>query len=205
MAITYFHFIGSALMDKENGYFGQGQRWKRQRKFLQADLLSPSAARGYIPGMIQAAKGASNGLADFCSDVNEFMVRTTFDMFSSMMFGEMAGVANPKSNPEPENMKFCISLKEGLGSIYPLMIAPHIRLILMLGIKLAEYKHFEEHFSISCRIATTKLEAHCFFRPNSEQKFLYYSLKIFKRLKKVTQVQAPQFGFGFVRCQFVLC
>jgi hypothetical protein len=35
-----------------------------------------------------------------------------------MMFGETAGIANPKSNHDPENMKFCISLKEGLGSIY---------------------------------------------------------------------------------------
>ncbi len=61
----------------------------------------------------------------------------------------------------------------------------------MLSIKLAEYKHFEEHFSISRRIATAKLEAHCFFRPNSEQKFLYYSLKIFKRLKKVRKYKPP--------------
>ena len=167
--ISYFHSVGWALMDKEKGYFGQGQRWKRQRKFLQADLLSPSAARGYIPGMIQAAKVASNGMADFCSDVNEFMVRTTFDMFSSMMFGEIAGIANPKSNPDPENMKFCISLKEGLGSIYPLMIAPHIRLLLKFGIKLAEYKHFEEHFSISRCIATAKLEA---FRGKKERQAL---------------------------------
>jgi cytochrome P450 len=68
-------------MDKAKGYFGQGQRWKHQRKFLQADLLSPYAARGYIPWMIQVVKVASNGLADFCSDVNEFMVLTTFNMF----------------------------------------------------------------------------------------------------------------------------
>ena len=167
--IVYFHSVGSALMDQENGYFGQGQTWKRQRKFLQTDLLAPSAAKGYIPGMIQAAKVASNGLADFCSDINDFMVRTTFDMFSSMMFGEMAGVANAKSNPDPENIKFCVSLKKGLGSIYPLMIAPHIKLLLKFGVKLAEYKHFEEHFNISRRIATAKLEA---FREKKEEQAL---------------------------------
>jgi hypothetical protein len=55
-------------------------------------------------------------------------------------------------------------------------------------------------------------QAHCLFCPNSEQKFLYYSLKIFKRRKYKSKSEgddclksAPHFGFGFVRCQFVLC
>jgi cytochrome P450 len=163
--ISYFHSVGSSLMDEENGYFGQGLKWKRQRKFLQTDLLSPAAARGYVPGMIQAAQIASKGLESFCSDVNEFMVRTTFDMFSSMMFGEITGVANPKSNPDPENIKFCNVLKEALGSIFPLMLKPHLRLLLNFGLKPAEYRNFEEKFSISRGIAKAKLDA---FRKRKE-------------------------------------
>jgi len=60
---------------KKNINHQNGWRW------WWFNLLSLSAAKGYIPGMIQAAKVASNGLTVFCSDGKEFMVRTTFDMF----------------------------------------------------------------------------------------------------------------------------
>ncbi len=142
--INYLHSVGSSLMDEENGYFGQGLTWKCQRKFLQMDLLSPAAAKGYVPGMVQAAQIASKGLVDFRSEVNEFMVQSSFDMFSSIMFREITGVTNPKSNPDPENIKFCNASAEALGSIFPLMIKSHLRLLLKFGLKPAEYRHFEE-------------------------------------------------------------
>ena len=44
----YFQSVDSALMDHENGYFGQGATRKRQRSVLQTDLLSPAAAKGYV-------------------------------------------------------------------------------------------------------------------------------------------------------------
>ena len=63
--IVYFQSIASPLMDEENGYFGRGLTWKRQRTFLQTDLLSPSAAKGYIPGIIKTAQIASKQLLAF--------------------------------------------------------------------------------------------------------------------------------------------
>jgi cytochrome P450 len=157
--ISYFHSVGSALMDEENGFFGQGQKWKRLRKFLQTDLLSPASAKGYVSGMIQAAQLASRGFEDFRLEPNNFMVRSSFDMFSSIMFGEITGVANPKSNPNPQNVKFCNASVEALESIFPLMLKPHVGLLVKLGMKTSEYKNFEEQLSISRHIANSKLEA----------------------------------------------
>lgn len=157
--ISYFHSVGSALMDEENGFFGQGLKWKRLRRFLQTDLLSPASAKGYVSGMVQAAQLASKGFVDFRFEPNSFMVRSSFDMFSSIMFGELTGVANPKSNPDPQNIKFCNASVEALESVFPLMLKPHVRLLLKLGLKTSEYKHFEEQLSISRSIANAKLEA----------------------------------------------
>jgi cytochrome P450 len=163
--VSYFHSVKSALMDEENGFFGQGLKWKRQRKFLQTDLLSPAAAKGYVPGMVHAAQIASKGLVDFRSEVNKFMLWSSFDMFSSIMFGEVTGVANPKSNPDPENIKFCNASVEAIESIFPLLLKPHLRLFLKFGVKPAEYRHFEEQLNISRSIANAKLEA---FRKRKE-------------------------------------
>jgi cytochrome P450 len=157
--ISFNHAVGSALMDEENGFFGQGQKWKRLRKFLQTDLLSPAAAKGYVSGMIQAAQLASKGLEDFRLEPNIFLMRSSFDMFSSMMFGEITGVANPKSNPDPLNVKFCNSTAEALGLVFPLMLKPHVSLLVKLGLKTSEYKNFEEQMNISRHIANAKLDA----------------------------------------------
>jgi len=162
----YFQSVDSALMDHENGYFGQGATWKRQRRFLQTDLLSPAAAKGYVPGMVKAAQQASQGVTEFTSDINTYMVRSSFDMFSSIMFGEFTGVANPKSNPDPKNIKFCDATVAALESIFPLTIKPQLKLPLMLGIKPAQYKHLEDQFNISRQVAMEKVHA---FRKNKEE------------------------------------
>eukprot|EP00590_Aulacoseira_subarctica_P003800 CAMPEP_0172419148 /NCGR_PEP_ID=MMETSP1064-20121228/5590_1 /TAXON_ID=202472 /ORGANISM="Aulacoseira subarctica , Strain CCAP 1002/5" /LENGTH=442 /DNA_ID=CAMNT_0013158467 /DNA_START=120 /DNA_END=1448 /DNA_ORIENTATION=+ len=167
--IMYLDSIDSALMDKDGGFFGRGLLWKRQRKFLQTDLLSPTAANGYVPGMVQAAREASKGLVHCSSEVSSFMARCSFDLFSSVMFGELTKVANPKSNPDPENIKFCDATVKFNGTLIPMLLKPHLRLLLNLGFKPKEYAFFEKHLIISRKIANAKLDA---FRKKKEKQLL---------------------------------
>ena len=167
--IMYLHSVESSLMDKDGGFFGRGLQWKRQRRFLQTDLLSPTAANGYVPGMVQAAQEASKGLIYCSSDVSSFMVRCSFDLFSSVMFGELTKVANSKSNPDPDNIRFCDATVAFMGTLFPMMLKPHLRILLNFGFKPKEYAFFEKHFDISRKIANAKLEA---FREKKEKHLL---------------------------------
>jgi hypothetical protein len=65
--ISYSHLVESALMNEENRFFGQGLKWKCQRKFLQTDPLSPAAVKHYAPITVHAAQIATKGLVDFHS------------------------------------------------------------------------------------------------------------------------------------------
>lgn len=75
------------------GLFGRGEEWQRVRRFFQTDLLHPEAARGYVPGIIEAAERASRGAKAAASlrasgddaALNLYLSRSAFDMFSTMV------------------------------------------------------------------------------------------------------------------------
>ena len=67
------------------GLFDKGDAWKRHRTFLQTGMLDPQAAKGFLPGIINAAGNASAVAPLHHTDVNEYLNYTAFDMFCSMM------------------------------------------------------------------------------------------------------------------------
>ena len=85
---------GSALVSKEEdgridyGLFDQGERWKQHRTFLQKGMLDPVAARGFFPGIINAAEIASSVAPHHSQNVMEYLNYTAFDQFCSFMFGK---------------------------------------------------------------------------------------------------------------------
>lgn len=72
-----------------NGFLGRGETWRKYRNFMQTDLLSPKSASGYVPGVANAAKIASRGVPHYAKDLNTFFNYTAFDMFQSIMFGQV--------------------------------------------------------------------------------------------------------------------
>ena len=74
---------GFAIIEREDGLFGQGEEWKRLRTFLQTDLLSPASAKSYIPGLIEAANLGSKGAPASCNEMNDFLNYCFFDLFST--------------------------------------------------------------------------------------------------------------------------
>ena len=69
------------------GLFDKGDTWKRHRAFLQTGMLDPKAAKGFLPGIINAATVASQVAPQHADNINDFLNYTAFDMFSSFMFG----------------------------------------------------------------------------------------------------------------------
>lgn len=70
------------------GLLSRGEEWKRIRTFMQQDLMQPASARGYVPGMVQAACLASAGAPASADDLNTYLGRCAFDLFSTIMFGK---------------------------------------------------------------------------------------------------------------------
>ncbi|KAL7554772.1 hypothetical protein ACHAWF_018331 [Thalassiosira exigua] len=80
---------GSALVSKKEiaedgeeydyGLFDKGDVWKRHRTFLQTGMLDPKAARGFIPGIIEAAATASEVAPNHGEKVNDYLNYTAFD------------------------------------------------------------------------------------------------------------------------------
>ena len=90
----------------ENGFFGRGESWKHYRSFMQTDLLSPQSSKRFIPAMTQAAQIASQAVPQSKTNLNEYFHRCAFDMFNSLMFGELTKTAD-LSIANEENVLFC--------------------------------------------------------------------------------------------------
>ena len=90
------------------GLFDNGDSWKRHRTFMQTNMLDPKAAKGFLPGILEAATTAS-AMAPLHAeaDMNQYLNYTAFDMFTSFMFGQQlqtsASIVNPDPNVRAEN------------------------------------------------------------------------------------------------------
>ena len=151
-----------------DGFQGRGATWKRQRTFMQTDLLSPQAANGYIPGVVKAAEISSKAVPKSSKDMNEFMIRSAFDMFCSIMFGELTKTADPALATK-QNIVFCENAKGAFASMRR-QSSSRFELIVhrALGMETPEYKKFTSRFDAATTIADEKYKN---FRSRYEDNF----------------------------------
>jgi cytochrome P450 len=97
---------------------------KTRSTFLQTDLLHPDSARGYLPGILEAARLASKGAPTSKNAMNDYLSRCAFDMFSSLMFGEMTQVADLSTPTNQENKRFVECAADGLGKAVFMALDP---------------------------------------------------------------------------------
>jgi len=148
-----------ALVDGDNGgLFGQGEDWKRLRTFLQTDLLHPEAARGYIPGMVQAAKLASRGAPADSDNLNNYLSRVSFDLFNSVMFGEYTKTADSTVPADPENIKFVNGTIQGLSTAIHILMDPYETVMgNVLGVRTKKYQTMSDGLDIAWNIGNKKI------------------------------------------------
>lgn len=147
----------------------QGPEWKRVRSFFQTDLLSPQAARQYVPAIVEAVQYASRGVTQYSSsnnnnnnknNLNTFCEDASFDMFSSLSMGAHTRITDPDVDADPLDIQFCRAVKRGLSGNTVLTQDPK-ELILgkMLNIETAYYKQFKADWDEAIGIATLKVDA----------------------------------------------
>jgi len=161
----------SAIVDGEDyGLLGKGERWKKQRTFLQTGMLCPKAARGFIPGIVGAAEMASEIAPSHANDLNNYLNYCAFDMFSSFMFGELTNTAGSvitttttgedgnSCESNDENVKF---VKAALGVFHHLdalgMSPWDYFMVEKIGIKTKQYRAFEDLWDTVREIGRKKL------------------------------------------------
>lgn len=146
------NFAAGAILDR-------GSEWKRFRNFMQTDLLHPESARGYVPGMIKAAELASAGAPASKKELNAYLGRCAFDLFSTTMFGELTQVADPTTPTDPENERFAKVAAASLGTSIFMMLNPYEVVMNKLGISTERAKFCFESFDATYAIADAKIEA----------------------------------------------
>lgn len=162
--------------------FSRGLAWQRLRRFMQTDLLHPSAAKGYVPGMIRASQIASEGAPLHAKDIKKYTAYCSFDLFSSVMFGEFNGIASGKSGHEA-NERFCYVTVEAMSEMSSSIRDIGAKLKKKIGLKTKDYKYYEENLTESRRIAYSKMKDFKLRKDNGEllndfEKMSYASLSI---------------------------
>lgn len=127
-------------------------------------MLSPEAAKGYVPGMIGAAKIASKGAPFHNKNIKEYMTYVTFDLFSTVMFGELTGVSGPppdtSSSESLLNKEFVQTTSDSTERVVPLVFGPLNKILLdYFGYKPKLFKEFEKDTFRSREIAIQKFRA----------------------------------------------
>jgi cytochrome P450 len=162
--VEAFRQTNSPLVDLESGdagLLGQGERWKAQRTFFQTGMLDPRAAKAYVPGIVAAAGLASKGAPDAAqrNQMNYYLNLCAFDMFSSVMFGELTECAagdgttgTATTNKEPaldharheENVKFCRAAIRAMELLSGLLMSPLQNMAYKVGYKTQLFEEYME-------------------------------------------------------------
>ncbi|CAB9504618.1 Sterol 26-hydroxylase, mitochondrial [Seminavis robusta] len=119
---------------------------------------SPSVyAEGLAPGMIQVAQLASEGAPASAEDLNAYVKRCAFDMFCSIMFGQLTQVADPSTPTEPENQQFVAGASSVLSLSVEILLDPKEILMNYLGMESAKSQRTFEAFDVCWEIAQKKI------------------------------------------------
>eukprot|EP00567_Pseudictyota_dubia_P012328 CAMPEP_0197441576 /NCGR_PEP_ID=MMETSP1175-20131217/7819_1 /TAXON_ID=1003142 /ORGANISM="Triceratium dubium, Strain CCMP147" /LENGTH=563 /DNA_ID=CAMNT_0042971879 /DNA_START=60 /DNA_END=1751 /DNA_ORIENTATION=+ len=144
------------------GLFDHGEQWKKQRIFLQTGMLDPRTAKGFIPGISQAAELATAGAPDEGREgnLNHYLNTAAFDMFSSFMLGEFTQAAAGKADTSnDENIRFCnAAIRFMEMSMAEIARSPYEMVMKKLGIKTAQWKEMINHWKIVQEIGSLKLD-----------------------------------------------
>lgn len=131
-----------------DGYWGNGATWKRLRTFMQTDLLSPISSKKYIPGMLQAAASASKGAPTGAADMKTYTALCSFDMFSSVLYGQLTHLANDATPSDPDHAAFCQHVINLTDLLIPLSTIDQYEIFMgkFFNIETKMYKEFAASF-----------------------------------------------------------
>ncbi|GKZ00248.1 hypothetical protein MPSEU_000977700 [Mayamaea pseudoterrestris] len=144
----------STSLGRAIGILEKGEPWKLVRNFMQKDLLSPSAAKRYIPNIAKASKYISQGIKHRGDDLNLYLNEASMDMFATVLLGQFIHLTDPQVESDPDHLRFCRAIARGLQtngeitrSIYENIMAK------TLNIETPLYKQFASDWDTAYAVA----------------------------------------------------
>jgi len=152
-------FLAESGFGRVGGILEHGPEWKRVRSFLQTDLLSPTSAARYIPGIIRAAEYASKGAAANQDNLKLFLNESSFDMFSMILLGDLPRISDPSTESKPEDIIFCRNVANALSTNSRLNQDVKSMIMNQMGLKSSLYNFFADSWTEALGIAQVKIDA----------------------------------------------
>ena len=109
--------------------------------------------------MLEAAQLASKGAPASATDLNGYTSRCSFDLFNSMMFGQLTKMADPETVHDQENFEFCHAVLNGMDHLMKQLRTPMQLIMFKLGIKTSLYKDMAQSVDMVFTIAEKKYHA----------------------------------------------
>lgn len=128
---------------KTVGFWGRGDDWRRYRTQMQKGIVGPKDARRSIPNILESVKLAIPGCRDG-GDFHQFLIRSSFDMISSVLMGHMTQTADKSTPYDPKDMKFMSDVLKFTELVFPMIASPKEILTHHLGITSAKQKTMNE-------------------------------------------------------------
>jgi len=104
----------------------RGEAWQHVRRALAADLMRPQASRSYLPNINQAVDLALDAMGDHSTEMDSFVSRLAFDMFTAVCTGKLLQTANPKKATR-DDLKFIDDAQNAfryLGQMFEQQVVP---------------------------------------------------------------------------------
>ena len=129
---------------------------------MQKDLLSPAAAKSYVPSILRGASMVSRRRLESspspqvtAPEMMQFLNSATMEMFVEVLFGGRAGDISSEEYDE-----FCTAAVEGIGALGSLLREPLIeRFANAVGYKTELMKRFTTNFDRTDQIARRVVES----------------------------------------------
>ncbi len=137
---------------------GYGEDWTLIRGFLQNDLLSPDAARRYLPSILQTVPFISKGMPVNADNLDQYLNRASFDMFNSILIGAFPRITDPDTESDPLDVEFSDKIAHIISTGLGMKRSVKLTLLHKMGIKSSEYKNLYKEWSEAIEYPLNKFD-----------------------------------------------
>lgn len=109
---------------KIQGLLESNHEWRSYRNIIQKDLLSPAAARGYMPAIARACEYSSEMMERNADQIHVWSARASFDIFCSVFFGRFFKTCAMDETSDQRGLAVCRGMEVTSETMWKIMMNP---------------------------------------------------------------------------------
>lgn len=143
---------------KVQGLLGSDHEWRSYRNIIQKDLLSPSAARGYMPAIARACEYSSEMMEKNADQINVWSAWASFDIFCSVFFGRFFKTSAMDETSDQRGLSICHGMEKSSETMWKMMMNPLEPLADKFDIVTPNARQMSEGFTLARTHGKTMVE-----------------------------------------------